>query len=561
MKEICLADPEKKLFLNTSKGKREILEIFIHIKSLTYEQRPDYALIRTRLEELVTKEYYKLNYINPTVPETEKLTDNSPSKEHGCKSSKGVVNSSFTNSQNIIFPFQTAFDGFSNLPDNNNSNKNIINTMNRKLFNGMKQNDLNISNFCFGLQNDYRLSLFNGTSNQMTKRKRKRDEGANLQFYNEDGVNELFKKEEDNNIPLISNLTPTLPFNNNNLAMTNNIPIPNPNAQNQIFIINQFNKNNMTDLEKCLLNYLIPQGGNNVPGTYYQPVDGEAMIQPTKTNNKDNNINNADKLLINNIKNKLKPIGGGGDQPKFSETTQKSNLNQLNANPMSSLNSMSGLPNMSNQVGVNNMSNINCIPNLTNTPNLNNIGSNMPNMSNMNAMNGMNGMNCMNSMNGMNGMNSLLNLPYNMNLFNTSANLMNPNNNINALLSNPIYADPNVLINNFTGMTNPNHLLNFNQNTFNNLNNSMDLLKNFLKLNEPGVDMNKYNYGFTDYLGNDGLNSMFNNTMLDQLKQNVGSYNQVLNDLMANNRRSNPQQVKDVKSKVKLFNVEKKKKK
>jgi hypothetical protein len=446
MKEVCLADPDKKLFLGTSKGKREIVEIFLHIKSLLYEQRPDYAFIRNRIQELMTKEYMKLNYINPTFPfESEKVIE-SPSKdiEALCKSSKNRVNSSFTNSGNVAFPFQTPFDGYNNLLDN--SNKNIINTNNtRNLFNGMKQNDLNISNFYFRLQNDLnnRLSLFN-CPNQLTKKKRHRDDGIPHQYYEEEG--ELPKKGEDNNL---NNLTTNLPFNN--LSM-NNIPIPNPNAQNQIFIINQFNKNNMTDLEKCLLNYLIPQKNNFNTGE---------TNQPNKTN-KEKNINNADKLLINNIKSKLQP-------PKATEANKA---------------------------------------------------------------------------------NSMADLEY-MNFY---SNLMNMGMLGNNLVPNPLFTDANVLINNYTGLPSPNQIFNVNT-TFNNLNNSMDMMKNFIKVNEQ-IDTSKINYGYPDYLGNEGVNG-FNIAPLDQFKQNLGNYSQILSDKLTKSARPS----KDIKPKqTKLFKVEKTKK-
>jgi hypothetical protein len=504
MKEFCLADPEKKLFLNSSKGKREIIEIFIHIKSLTYEQRPDYGFIRTRLEELLTKEYIKLNYINPNctlydMPEKQCITD-SPSKEadlNVCKSSKNVVNSSFTGSNNILFPFPTAFDNYSNLLDTS-LNKNIINTTNRKLLYGMKYNDpnLNISNFHFGLQNDMmntnRLSLFNNQANQMTKRKRKRDEVTNLEWYEEE-INDLFDKDKD--IPAMNNLTNNNPFNNN-LPM-NNLPITNPNAQNQIFIINQFNKSNMTDLEKCLLNFLIPKA--NVAMPCYQTANNEPINEPIKpATPKDSNINNADKLLINNIKEKLKPINQ--PQKNFPEQSTQP-INNIPAMPMSNI-------------------------------------ANMNNMTNMNSLN---------------------NIP----LYN-SLNTMFPNNLFNNynLSNGQLIPDMNVLMNNFTNMTSQNPLYtNINQ-TFNNFNNltSMEMLKNMMKLYEPSnIDSSKMNYGYPDNLLN---YNMFNNEVLDQLKQNVGSYSKFINDLFVSNyKQNNNQGAMNIKKKgVRLFKIEKMKK-
>jgi hypothetical protein len=524
MKEICLADPERKLFLNTSKGKREIVEVFIHIKSLTYEQRPDYSFIRIRLEELLTKEYIKMNYIGPNCvlyDMPEKGISESPSKEPEmlCKSSKNVVNSSFTGTNNLIFPFPTAFDNYSNLLDTS-LNKNLINTSNRKLLYGMKYNDpnLNISNFHFGLQNDImgntnRLSLFNNqatssNNNQMTKKKRKR-EGSNVEWYEEE-VNDLFNKEKDN-IQTNNNLTNNIPFNN---IPMNNLPITNPNAQNQIFIINQFNKSNMTDLEKCLLNFLIPKAGMNMP--CYQGVGNEQIPQQQAkpTTGKDSTTNNADKLLINNIKEKLKPV----NPPQKVSFTEETNpvLNTLGTMQPMQMPTMPTIPfssyNSLNTMFPNNIFNNNLLGN--------NLGNNLSN---------------------------------------------NLGNNLN---NGQLMPDMNMLINNYTNLANQNPLFtNINQ-TFNNFNNlsSMEMLKSMMKLYEPtnGIDMSKINYGYPGDMLNNNITgyNMFNNEVLEQLKQNVGCYGKIINDLFASsNKQSNMGTNKNVKKKgVRLFKIEKMKK-
>jgi hypothetical protein len=492
MKEICLADPEKKLFLGTSKGKREIVEIFAHIKLLTYEQRPDYAFIRSRLESLMTKEYIKINNMSGNYllyDERNLRQTDSPTKDLG-KTSKNVVNSSFTNSNNnIILPFPTAFDNYSNLLDNSMHKNNFLNnSSSRKMFYGMKQNDpnLNISNFNFGLQNDLlgnNNKLSQTSNNQMTKRKRKRDEIVNnFGLLNDPGY-DLFRK--DQTIPDMNNITNNIPFNNN----MNQIPISNPNAQNQIFIINQFNKTNMTDLEKCLLNFLIPKTNMNaMPGDYYQAFGEEAPnIESVKSPNyKETNINNADKLLINNIKEKLKPV-----------------------NIKASANSPTPINNINP-----NLSNINNVP--------------MTNYSH----------------------------PMTTPMF-PQSNLFNcPNNNLNLLNSgsNQLFPDMNVLINNFTNMTNPNQLYSTFSQAFNNINNftNMDIFNNILKLYETAtvgsnnnVELNKLNYGYPDInkllaSNIEGSNILNNNSILDQLKQNIGCYSQLVNDLfVSSNKLSN----------------------
>lgn len=52
--------PEKNLFLSTTKCKTEIYEILVHLKSLKYEDRPDYELIYSRIREMQSKELTRI---------------------------------------------------------------------------------------------------------------------------------------------------------------------------------------------------------------------------------------------------------------------------------------------------------------------------------------------------------------------------------------------------------------------------------------------------------------------------------------------------------------------
>jgi hypothetical protein len=546
MKEICLNDPDKKLFLNTSKGKNEIAEIFYHVKMLTYEQRPNYGFIRTKLEELMTKEYFKISYINNTMlyDLPDKYYTNkteSPTKELEAnlgKSSKNVINSSLTNTNNLInFPFATAFENYSNLLDSSISKNNILNsTGSRKLLYNMKHNNNdtnfnNINNLNQAMTNELlnpnRLSLFNtaNNGNQMTRKKRKRDEMPCTDWIGGDeGLHEMFKKD-----PSVNNLNPNIAMNN--LPPLNQIPTPfnsNPNT-NQIFIINQFNKGNMTDLEKCLLNYLIPKPNINVnvSNNYQTSIPNEplgAKVAPTTpTGNTKDGINNADKLLINNIKEKLKPtatpLTPNSKQP---QTFQQEQIPSLNLN-------------------------------------------NIPNMNPGN--------------------------PYGMNALFSNNLLHVPNNNM--LNNNMLFTDPNsMLVNNLANMTGQNPLYNNINNTLNSLNNisSADIYKNLIKLYETSpamsnnVDFSKLNYGYSDMNNINKLltsnleaySNIFNNNknfnIIEQLKQNMGNYNHLLNEYFVNSYRAAntsinptinnpiPPQVLPTnvqKRRVKLFKIEK----
>ena len=51
-KETCLADPENQLLLTTCREKQEILDILDHLKTLNYVDRPNYELIRKKLNDL-----------------------------------------------------------------------------------------------------------------------------------------------------------------------------------------------------------------------------------------------------------------------------------------------------------------------------------------------------------------------------------------------------------------------------------------------------------------------------------------------------------------------------
>lgn len=69
----CLKNPEKYLWTTTTKKFTQMRDIFYHIKSLQYEDKPSYSLIATKLREMqaiIMQEQYMspLNYPMLTHP-------------------------------------------------------------------------------------------------------------------------------------------------------------------------------------------------------------------------------------------------------------------------------------------------------------------------------------------------------------------------------------------------------------------------------------------------------------------------------------------------------------
>ena len=59
-KQKCIDDPEKYLFLTTTKNNKEIINIFNYIKNLKFENEPDYEYIYNQLSILKNKEIQKI---------------------------------------------------------------------------------------------------------------------------------------------------------------------------------------------------------------------------------------------------------------------------------------------------------------------------------------------------------------------------------------------------------------------------------------------------------------------------------------------------------------------
>ena len=62
IKQKCLNEPEKYLFLTNTKHNKEIMNIFTYIKKLSFESEPDYEFIFNQLSILKNKEIQKIYY-------------------------------------------------------------------------------------------------------------------------------------------------------------------------------------------------------------------------------------------------------------------------------------------------------------------------------------------------------------------------------------------------------------------------------------------------------------------------------------------------------------------
>ena len=63
-KKRCLNEPEKYLFLKSTKNNNEIMNIFKYVKNLKFETEPDYNYILNQLSILKNKEIQKILYNN-----------------------------------------------------------------------------------------------------------------------------------------------------------------------------------------------------------------------------------------------------------------------------------------------------------------------------------------------------------------------------------------------------------------------------------------------------------------------------------------------------------------
>jgi hypothetical protein len=302
LKELCINNPEKKLLLTTTKGKSEILEILNHIKGLRYEDRPNYYLIRKKLEDMLSAELLKFNNIrNITSPQS------IPDK------AKEINFNFYDISNNILNNTSNQFLGM------HNSMNSIIDNLNKQMvYNLLNTN--NMFNPNYGLTNHNPMQYDNYNFNEYLQTFNKmmilnnQQQNANLldrKMQREEEIPDINKPNEMCN-PFnyyVENNMLLNPMKLNTQQQYSQFPnintLGHANQQNQIFIINQFDKSKITDFEKTLIDLINPnQIVPNVNIT--RQVIQNPIINISNEEKKPTNVHMNDKLLINNIKDKLK---------------------------------------------------------------------------------------------------------------------------------------------------------------------------------------------------------------------------------------------------------------
>lgn len=269
VKEICLHDPEKKLFLGTSKGKKEISEILTHLKTLKYEDRPNYYFIKMKINELRFAELKKLNGIFLDIPSIKEL--------YHSFNNTNVMGTNINNSTNMSnvnnitnLNQMNSLGNINNLNNITNSLNNLnslpgINNLSNSL-NSIKQNYFNA--------NTYPYNLFSQlASNMNSQMSINIPDFSNLNGYNNNfGFNNNFMNTGLNNLnhPLFNNLGLSN-FSNDNFTNAN---ILNPNLGLQNNFMNSSNNDYMEyarnfylNLEKFIASYSqqIQLPENNMP--------------------------------------------------------------------------------------------------------------------------------------------------------------------------------------------------------------------------------------------------------------------------------------------------------
>ena len=101
-KKKCLSEPEKYLFLKSTKNNDEIINIFEYIKNLKFETEPDYNFILNQLSILKNKEIQKILYNNEIKNQIMILQQNLLSKGNQLNNNEALLNSSKTSQQDYI---------------------------------------------------------------------------------------------------------------------------------------------------------------------------------------------------------------------------------------------------------------------------------------------------------------------------------------------------------------------------------------------------------------------------------------------------------------------------
>jgi hypothetical protein len=265
--------PEKNLFLSTTKGKTEIYEILNHLKSLKYEDRPDYEFIYNRIREMRSKELTRIfhqRYSNSVFQDNiffDFLKNNSnilPFNNNICSNNynnlQQYLSSSHNNNNNINKINEYYNNNNPNSINNNNHfNNNFGNELNNfpkfvgKLnTNSQNQNFCNNPNAINPIQN-LNLSYVNFNQNSNINYKTNNNNGFNLSCFN----------QEENG----------LPGNNTKICPNNHQNKKNANAINRNNSLNNTNNNQIYNNNN---NFDFANNGNlnaNCKNTNYANLD------------------------------------------------------------------------------------------------------------------------------------------------------------------------------------------------------------------------------------------------------------------------------------------------
>jgi hypothetical protein len=520
---MCLIDPEKKLLLNSTKNKPEIIEIFKHIKSLTYDDRPNYHFIKLNLDSLRSQELMKNSSLNIMMnsnnmlfydcikksidEQTNNNNNNVDTNKRNNSKKKNNKHSIITNSNNDNRSnFTSPMNGFL-LPEiNNNMSNNNLDNSGSNLVESLlhKYNLLQEENLCKNLKstNNNKLSLFNSGKKQnnnngeekVLNRKRGRDEELeNKEEINFKSINSQEKKSE-------------LEYQLLNILMSRH----------------NTNKNTDSNLKKLQSNLVIKENNNNNNNIIHKKETKSGPLVD-------------DRLLITGIRNKL--------TKKNSTINTTENREIKNENKIINNKETGKIINVNTVNTVNNVNNQNQFKQQENNINPNNININFNNIDNDNTNKLLNELKLLNS---------FVDPLYNYSLLNRM-NQIKMINDLNVTPFNNINFSPNFLFGNvYYNLSNNNNGINpmLNNPQMNNIGNMNNNIGNMNNMNN-NMNMPFLNTGLDQIQTMNMINNQMNmqNNILDQNKQNLPIYQQLLwNNLLASqmNMNQNNEQKNDL---------------
>lgn len=366
VKEICLAEPEKKLLLSTTKGRKEILDILNHIKSLNYGDRPNYFLIKTKLTDLKLTEFNKINSRFSSISTSSSSNINPiPSAVSNLNPVPTANKNANSNNQNILNDFNLSnlnFGAINPFALNNNSNCILYDfPLQNEEYESPTKDNFFINNF---LLNNAIGANQGGANNNL-------NESNNFQRTNSNFTNTVNYFNYPENIPpLASNPVPSTPTSNNINNTLNNDNLNN--YGNNSTSNNNFSAN-LNNLQAQLINSLnsLNSGLNfNIAQYLYNPTN---YLELTKKLYLENlmNINLPGNSLFNantntNANNFYENFLGVGNLSNLTNFNLGNALNNLNnLNTMSSMNNFNNLGNFG---AYNNFNTLNELANLSSLP-------------------------------------------------------------------------------------------------------------------------------------------------------------------------------------------------